>query len=96
MATKNNKAPGGETGVVQQARSVAGWLGEVVEWIDSAPVFLKPERIQGSAVIHRPRTIADTRSFFDQVREVLDWLEKAPPFVLALFGFGNDRNDGRK
>ena len=95
MATKNTQGAQTEGGVVKQARSVAGWFGEVVEWLETAPEFLKPERIQKPAVIQAPRTIEDARSLFDWMREVLDWIETAPAFLLDLFGLGNnDSNDG--
>ena len=98
MATKNTRGAEAEKGgVVKQARSIAGWLGQVVEWIETAPVFLKPERIQKSAVIQRPRTIEEVHSLFDWMRQIFDWIERAPAFLLDLFGLSNDNpNDNDK
>ncbi len=100
METKNaqetevEKAGAEKAGTVKQARSVAGWISQVAEWIASVPVFLKPERIQKSGVVQRPRALEDARSLFDWVRAILDWIEKAPDFLLQLFGLrDNDPDD---
>ncbi len=101
METKNTEGTEvEEAGVVKQAGSVAGSMSQVLEWIESAPVFLKAERVQKSGEVQRPPkvanagTIEDARSFIEWVRAVLDWIEKAPAFLLELFGLrNNDPND---
>ena len=73
-----------------QATSVANRMNELVEWLDSAPVFLKPERIQ-DRVVHRPRSFGEAGTFARWF-EAFELIEAVVAFLSQLAGNAGDSN----
>ncbi len=77
----------------QNDASLARMVGEVFEWIATAPLFLKAERVQEEGVVHRPRIDEEPSSLAGKAAALFSWFEAAPHFVKEFSWAIHNRED---
>jgi hypothetical protein len=73
----------------QIAGSIANRMIEFVNWLDSAPDWLKPERIQDE-LVHRPRSLGDAASFIGRWSDAFEIVGALRAFLEQLAGNAAD------
>ena len=85
---------GGEPGTIARARTLAKRVDQLFAWLDDAPDWLKPERIQEEGVVHRPRSLGGAGGVVGRLSAIFDWIEAAADILEEMFGTG-DRPQAR-